>query len=147
MCIVCACTATLKLLANRFFPKLLGKSTVPSVAYPGNPGKGSTLALEPMTADSQAYALRSYRQTAEVGDYKAVVSAHQNRKHWDFDGLSQESIIGALDPFNPELKEGGIYVARAVRILLFANNSVTICVWSWNIAHALLGFKADGLMG
>ena len=116
MCIVCACAATLKPLANHFFPKLLGKSTVPVGPYPSASGKGSKLASEAMPADSEAYALRSYRQRAEVGEHKAVVSAHRNGKHRDFDGSSQESIIGVVDPYNPELKEGGVYVVRAVHV-------------------------------
>jgi hypothetical protein len=70
-----------------------------------------------MPDDIQAYALRSYRQRAEVGEHKAVVSAHRDGKHRDFDGSSQESIIGAVDSFNLELKEDGIYVARAVHVL------------------------------
>jgi hypothetical protein len=69
-----------------------------------------------MPADSQAYSLHSYRQRAEVGEHKAVVSAQQNGKHQDFDGSSQESIIGAVDPFSPELKEGGVYVTRTVHV-------------------------------
>ena len=120
MCIVCACAATLKPLASRFFPKLLGKSTVTIGPYPSIPGKGSNfsnLTSEPTPADIQAYALRSYRQRAEVGEHKAVVSAHRDGKHRDFDGSSQESIIGAVDSLNLELKEDGIYVARAVHVL------------------------------
>jgi hypothetical protein len=116
MCIVCACVATLKPLANRFFPKLLGKSINPSGPYLGIPGKGSKSTAESMPADSQAYALQSYRQRAEAGEHKAIVSAHRNGKHRDFDGSSQESIIGVVDPYNPELKEGGVYVVRAVHV-------------------------------
>jgi hypothetical protein len=110
---------TLKPLANRFFPKLLGKSTVTTGPYPSIPGKGSKLASGPVPAvpaDSQAYALQSYRQRAEVGEHKAVVSTHRDGTHRDFDGSSQESIIGAVDPYNPELKEGGVYVVKAVHI-------------------------------
>jgi len=70
-----------------------------------------------MPADSQAYALRSYRQRAEVGEHKAVVSTHRDGTHRDFDGSSQESIIRAVDPFNLELKEDGIYVTKAVHVL------------------------------
>jgi hypothetical protein len=117
MCIVCACAATLKPLATRFFPKLLGKSTVPVGPYPIVPSKGSKLAPEPISADSQAYELRSYRQRAEVGEHKAAAPAHRNGKHRDFDGSSQESIIGAVDSFNLEPKEDGIYVAREVHDL------------------------------
>ena len=116
MCIVCACIATLKPLASRFFPKLLGKSTIPSGSYPTIPGKGSKLTPESKPADSQAYMLQSYRQRTEVGEHKTVVSAHQNGKRRDFDFSSQESIIGAVDPFSPELKEGGVYVTRTVHV-------------------------------
>jgi hypothetical protein len=111
---------TLKPLANRFFPKLLGKSTVTTGPYPSIPGKGSKLASGPVPAvpaDSQAYALRSYRQRAEVGEHKAVVSTHRDGTHRDFDGSSQESIIRAADPFNLEPKEDGIYVARTVHVV------------------------------
>jgi len=45
------------------------------------------------------------------------VSALGNGKHRDFDGSSQESIIGAVDPFNHEFKEDSVYVTRTVHIL------------------------------
>jgi hypothetical protein len=117
MCIVCACAATLKPFANRFFPRLLGRSTVPVGPYPSVPGKGSKLASEPIPADSQAYALQSYRQRAEVGEHKAVVSAHRDGKHRDIDGSSQESIIGDVNSFNHDLREDGIYVAKGVHVV------------------------------
>jgi len=117
MCIVCACVTALKPLANRFFPKQFGKSTTLSGSYPSIPGKGSKLAQESMPADSQAYTLQSYRQRAEVGEHKAVVSAHRNGKHRDFDCSSQESIIGAVDPFNCKFKEDSVYVTRTVHVL------------------------------
>jgi len=116
MCIICACVVTLKPLASRFFPKLFGKSIISSGPYPSIPGKGSKLA-NPMPADSQAYALQSYRQRAEVGEHKAVVSAHRNGKHRDFDGSSQESIIGAVDPLNRELEDDSVYITRTVHVL------------------------------
>jgi hypothetical protein len=130
--IVCACVATLKPLANRFFPKLLGKlssgANNGNGAYPSIPGKGSKLTNgNSVLASEQGfrsggfgenggdiYKMQSYCQKAEVGQHIAAVKGGR-----DVDGSSsQESIIGAAEPFpqDDEEREMGVYVTRTVHV-------------------------------
>lgn len=126
MCIVCTCVASLKPLVNHFFPRLLSKKSsnggANASAYPKIPGRGSKLTNGSFAAppaagfdsagDGQGYAMQAYKQRAEAGEHRAAVRAGR-----DVDGSSQESIIGAADPFGDGLdKENGVYVTTVVQV-------------------------------
>jgi hypothetical protein len=115
--IVCACVATLKPLATRFFPKLLGKSSKTANTYPSIHGKSTK--LNGSNADSQSFALQSYRERMEAGQHTATVTSHTvrglGRKVGDDDADSQESIIGGMEPHDMYFKEG-VFVTKTVRV-------------------------------